>query len=142
MNLQQLYTDLILEYNQDNSNKRNIDKPTIKEHGHNPSCGDDITIEIKLEGNKIADLAYTGSGCAISQASTAMMIEIMQGRDRDEAMHLVELFIDMIRGKELSEKQKEELEAAISLKDISKMPARVKCAVLGWHTIEKAFEKH
>ena len=107
MNLQQLYTDLILEYNQDNSNKRNIDKPTIKEHGHNPSCGDDITIEIKLEGNKIADLAYTGSGCAISQASTAMMIEIMQGRDKDEAMHLVELFLDMIRGKELSEKQKE-----------------------------------
>lgn len=142
MNLQQLYTDLILEYNQDNSNKRNIDKPTIKEHGHNPSCGDDITIEIKLEGNKIADLAYTGSGCAISQASTAMMIEIMQGRDKDEVMHLVELFLDMIRGKELSEKQKEELEAAISLKDISKMPARVKCAVLGWHTIEKAFEKH
>ena len=71
-----------------------------------------------------------------------MMIEIMQGRDKDEAMHLVELFLDMIRGKELSEKQKEELEAAISLKDISKMPARVKCAVLGWHTIEKAFEKH
>ena len=142
MNLQQLYTDLILEYNQDNSNKRNIDKPTIKEHGHNPSCGDDITIEIKLEGNKIADLAYTGSGCAISQASTAMMIEIMQGRDKDEVMHLVELFLDMIRGKELSEKQKEELEAAISFKDISKMPARVKCAVLGWHTIEKAFEKH
>lgn len=141
MNLQQLYTDLILEYNQDKSNKRNIDKPTIKEHGHNPSCGDDIIIEIKLEGNKIVDLAYNGSGCAISQASTAMMIEIMQGRNKEDAMHLVELFIDMIRGKTLSEEEMEELESAISLKDISKMPARVKCAVLGWHTLEKAFEK-
>ena len=80
MELKQLYTDLILEYNKDKSNKRKIECPTVHEHGHNPSCGDDIDIEVKIKDGVIEDLAYTGSGCAISQASTAMMAELLQGR--------------------------------------------------------------
>lgn len=79
MELKQLYTDLILEYNKDKSNKRKIECPTVHEHGHNPSCGDDIDIEVKIKDGVIEDLAYTGSGCAISQASTAMMTELLQG---------------------------------------------------------------
>ena len=141
MNLQQLYTDLILEYNQDNSNKRNIDKPTIKEHGHNPSCGDDIDVEVKVENGVVTDLAYTGSGCAISQASTAMMAELLRDRDIKEARRLCELFLSMIRGDVTDDKKLEELEAATTLKDISKMPVRVKCATLGWHTLSIALEK-
>ena len=141
MDVQQLYTDLILEYNKDKTNKRKMDAPTISEHGHNPNCGDDITLEVKLKDGVIEDLAYTGSGCAISQASTAMMAELLQGRTVDEALRLVRLFLDMIRGKVTDEAQLEELEAAISLKDISKLPVRVKCAVLGWHTLEVALEK-
>lgn len=136
MELQQLYTDLILEYNRDTTNKRKIDDPTLSEHGHNPNCGDDITLEVKVKDGVIDDLAYTGSGCAISQASTAMMAELLQGRSVDEALRLVHLFLDMIRGKATDEAQLEELEAAVSLKDISKLPVRVKCAVLGWHTLE------
>lgn len=141
MDLTQLYTDLILEYNKDKTNKRTIADPTLSEHGHNPNCGDDITLQVKLKDGVIDDLAYTGSGCAISQASTAMMIELLQGRTVEEALRLVRLFLDMIRGKVTDENQLEELEAAISLKDISKMPVRVKCAVLGWHTLEVALEK-
>lgn len=141
MDLQQLYTDLILEYNKDKTNKRHMDAPTLSEHGHNPNCGDDITIEVKLKDGVIEDLAYTGSGCAISQASTAMMAELLQGRTVEEALRLVHLFLDMIRGKVTDDSQLEELEAAISLKDISKLPVRVKCAVLGWHTLELALEK-
>lgn len=141
MDVQQLYTDLILEYNKDKTNKRHMEAPTISEHGHNPNCGDDITIEVKLKDGVIQDLAYTGSGCAISQASTAMMAELLQGRTIEEALRLVHLFLDMIRGKVTDEAQMEELEAAISLKDISKLPVRVKCAVLGWHTLELALEK-
>lgn len=141
MDVQQLYTDLILEYNKDKTNKRKIPVPTISEHGHNPNCGDDITLEVKLRDGVIEDLAYTGSGCAISQASTAMMAELLQGRTVDEALRLVHLFLDMIRGKVTDEAQLEELEAAVSLKDISKLPVRVKCAVLGWHTLELALEK-
>lgn len=141
MELKQLYTDLILEYNRDKTNKRKIESPTVHEHGHNPSCGDDIDIEAKVENGIITDLAYTGSGCAISQASTAMMAELLQGRTVEEGLRLCRLFLDMIRGKVTDDTQLEELEAAITLKDISRMPVRVKCATLGWHTLEMALEK-
>lgn len=141
MELKQLYTDLILEYNKDKTNKRKISSPTVNEHGHNPSCGDDIDIEAKVENGVITDLAYTGTGCAISQASTAMMAELLQGRTVEEGLRLCRLFLDMIRGKVTDDSQLEELEAAITLKDISQMPVRVKCATLGWHTLEMALEK-
>lgn len=141
MELKQLYTDLILEYNRDQTNKRKIANPTVHEHGHNPSCGDDIDIEVKIENGVVKDLAYTGSGCAISQASTAMMAELLQGQTVEEALRLCRLFLDMIRGKVMDESALEELKAAITLKDISKMPVRVKCATLGWHTLEMALEK-
>ena len=141
MELKQLYTDLILEYNKDRTNKRKLENPTVHEHGHNPSCGDDIDIEVKIENGIIKDLAYTGSGCAISQASTAMMAELLQDRTVEEALRLCRLFLDMIRGKVTDEAELEELEAAITLKDISQMPVRVKCATLGWHTLEMALEK-
>lgn len=141
MELKQLYTDLILEYNKDKTNKRKISSPTVHEHGHNPSCGDDIDIEAKVENGAITDLAYTGTGCAISQASTAMMAELLQGRTVEEGLRLCRLFLDMIRGKVTDDSQLEELEAAITLKDISQMPVRVKCATLGWHTLEMALEK-
>lgn len=141
MELKQLYTDLILEYNKDKTNKRKISSPTVHEHGHNPSCGDDIDIEAKVENGVITDLAYTGTGCAISQASTAMMAELLQGRTVEEGLRLCRLFLDMIRGKVTDDSLLEELEAAITLKDISQMPVRVKCATLGWHTLEMALEK-
>ena len=134
MELKQLYTDLILEYNKDKTNKRKISSPTVHEHGHNPSCGDDIDIEAKVENGVITDLA-------ISQASTAMMAELLQGRTVEEGLRLCRLFLDMIRGKVTDDSQLEELEAAITLKDISQMPVRVKCATLGWHTLEMALEK-
>ena len=141
MELKQLYTDLILEYNKDRTNKRKIIHPTLHEHGHNPSCGDDIDIEVIVENGIIKDLAYTGTGCAISQASTAMMAELLRDRTVEEGLRLCRLFLDMIRGKVTDESALEELEAAITLKDISKMPVRVKCATLGWHTLEMALEK-
>ena len=140
MELKQLYTDLILEYNKDKTNKRKITDPTVHEHGHNPSCGDDIDIEAKIENGIIKDLAYTGTGCAISQAPT-LGAELLQGRTMEEGLRLCRLFLDMIRGKVTDDSQLEELEAAITLKDISKMPVRVKCATLGWHTLEMALEK-
>lgn len=141
MELKQLYTDLILEYNKDKTNKRKISSPTVHEHGHNPSCGDDIDIEAKVENGVITDLAYTGTGCAISQASTAMMAELLRGRTVEEGLRLCRLFLNMIRGKVTDDSQLEELEVAITLKDISQMPVRVKCATLGWHTLEMALEK-
>ncbi len=141
MDPQQLYTDLILEYNRDRTNKRTMESPTVRERGHNPSCGDDITVEVKLQDGVIQDLAYTGSGCAISQASCAMMAELLQGRTVEEAQRLVKLFLDMVRGDVTDDTALEELEAACSLKEISKLPVRVKCAGLGWHTLAVALER-
>ena len=140
-NMNELYSDIILEHNQCQENKHPLADANLQEHGHNPSCGDDIDIEVKIKDGVIEDLAYTGSGCAISQASTAMMAELLQGRTIPEALRLCRLFLDMIRGKVTEESELEELEAAITLKDISKMPVRVKCATLGWHTLEMALEK-
>ncbi|MBM6823483.1 Fe-S cluster assembly sulfur transfer protein SufU [Veillonella magna] len=141
MEMDQLYTELILEHNQDKRNKRELAKFTTSEHGHNPSCGDDLTLQINVEDGIVKDAAYTGSGCAISQASASMMIDIIQGKSLEEAMRLVELFLGMIKKEVTDDDELEELEDAIALKNISNMPARVKCAVLAWHTLKEALKK-
>ena len=140
MELKQLYTDLILEYNKDKSNKRKIECPTVHEHGHNPSCGDDIDIEVKIKDGVIEDLAYTGSGCAISQASTDMMVDLIRGKRVEEARALARKFIGMIKGEITDEAELEDLDEALALKGVSHMPARVKCAVLAWHTLDEALK--
>ena len=138
MDLSSVYTELIMEHNKNSRNKRELENADISEHGHNPSCGDDITLELKLDGDLIEDAAFTGSGCAISQASTSIMIDLIKGKKIDEAMELVETFISMIK-KEIDDPQElRKLKDAMALKNISNMPARVKCAVLSWHTLKEA----
>ena len=141
MNLNELYTQVITENSRSKENRHPVEGATHSLEGVNPSCGDDIDVEVKVDGGIIKDLAYTGTGCAISQASTAMMAELLQDRTVDEAIRLCKLFLAMIRGDVKDEAALEELEAAYTLKDISQMPVRVKCATLGWHTLEVALEK-
>lgn len=139
--LQQLYSDVILEHNQDQLNKHLLDPHNLQEHGHNPSCGDDITLQANIENGVIKDAAYTGHGCAISQASTDIMIDLIRGKTVEEAERLLNLFISMIRREETDDAKLEELDEAIALKGISNMPARVKCALLAWYTMKAALEK-
>lgn len=141
MEMDQLYTELILEHNQDKRNKHELAKFTTSEHGHNPSCGDDLTLQVDIEDGIVKDAAYTGSGCAISQASASMMVDIVKGKTVEEALRLVELFLGMIKKEVTDDEKLEELEDAIALKNISNMPARVKCAVLAWHTLKEALVK-
>ena len=103
--------------------------------GVNPSCGDDIILNLKVEDGKIVDGSFTGDGCAISQASADIMLDLIIGREVEEAERLKESFLHMIKG-EATDEEMELLEEAGALADISHMPARVKCAVLGWHTFE------
>lgn len=138
MDLNSIYTQLIMEHNKSSHNKRALLDPDITEHGHNPSCGDDITLELKFDGNIIKDASFTGVGCAISQASTSIMIDLIKGITIEEALNLVEIFIGMIKKEVTNEKELEKLEDAIVLQNISNMPARVKCAVLAWHTLKEA----
>jgi nitrogen fixation protein NifU and related proteins len=141
MDLNDIYTQLIMEHSTSKHNRRKLDDPDLSEKGHNPSCGDEITLEVKLNGDIIEDLAFTGQGCAISQASTSMMIDLIKGKNKNEALELVETFIGMIKREINDEEKLEELEDAIVLKNISNMPARVKCAVLAWHTLKEAMDK-
>ncbi len=106
--------------------------------GVNPSCGDDIILNLKVEDDTIVDGSFEGDGCAISQASADIMLDLVIGRKKDEALHLADLFMRMIK-EGITEEEKEELEEAGILESISHMPARVKCAVLGWRTLKEMF---
>jgi len=141
MDLSQIYTQLIMEHNKNTQNKRALDDPTIVEHGHNPSCGDDITLNLIEKNGVIVDASFTGSGCAISQASTSIMIDLIKGKSTEDALELAELFIKMIKKEIEDDNELEKLEDAIAFENISNMPARVKCAVLPWHTLEEALKK-
>ena len=131
-----LYTEVIGEHSRSPENKGELAAATVRERGHNPSCGDEITLELQIENGIIKDAAFTGVGCAISQASTDIMIDLMRGKTVEEAQRLAQLFTSMIKREVTDDSALEELDEAIALKNISNMPARVKCAVLAWHTLE------
>ena len=118
-------------------NKRKIENQKKIEKGHNPSCGDEIQLELKVNGDIIEDIAFTGQGCAISQSSTSIMADVLRGKTIKEAKNIIKTFIDMIKRETKDEKELEKLEEAIAFKNVANMPARVKCALLAWHTIEK-----
>ena len=140
-NMNELYSDIILKHNQNQQNKHVLELANLQEHGHNPSCGDDLTLQCQIEDGIIKDAAYTGHGCAISQASADIMVDLIKGKSVEEALRLINLFLDMIKREITDDDELEELEDAIALKNISNMPARVKCAVLAWHTLKEASEK-
>ena len=140
-NLDDVYTDLIMEHSMNSLNKKNLEKPNLCELGHNPNCGDEIKLEVELEGDIIKDMAFSGHGCAISQSSTSIMIDTLKGKTIKEAKEIIETFIKMIDREEVSKNDLEKLEDAIAFKNISNMPARVKCALLAWKTLEEMLEK-
>ncbi len=139
--MEDLYNDLIMEHSMNSYNKKNLEKPDLCEMGHNPNCGDEIKLEVKLKDNIIEDMAFTGHGCAISQASTSIMIDTLRGKTIEEAKEIIDTFIKMIKREITDEEELEKLEDAIAFKDISHMPARVKCALLAWHTLEDLINK-
>ena len=141
MNLDSIYTELIAEHSRSTVHTHHLEHPSCSLKGHNPSCGDEITLELQVADGRIADASFTGVGCAISQASTSMMIDLIKGEPVEKAERLAKLFIGMIKGEITAEDELEELDEAMALKNISTMPARVKCAVLSWHTLQTALEK-
>ena len=140
--LTDVYNDLIMEHSMNSYNKKKLEKADYSEIGHNPNCGDEITLELKLDGNKIEDMAFTGHGCAISQASTSIMIDTLRGKTIEEAKEIIKTFIEMIKREITDEEQLKKLEDAIAFKNVSNMPARVKCALLAWHTVEEILDKN
>ena len=130
------YNEILTDHNLHPGHKHDLPDANLVLEGVNPSCGDDIWLKLKVEDGRITDGAFVGDGCAISQASADMMLDLIVGKSEEEAMKLAEIFLRMIKG-EVTDEEMDQLEEASVLKDISHMPARVKCAVLGWHTMEE-----
>ncbi len=141
MELKDLYREIVNEHNLRPSHKGVMEAPDLVLRGVNPSCGDDIELQLKLDGDVIEDAMFKGSGCAISQASVDMMCDQVIGQNRETALRLAGTFMGMIKGEITDDEQLEELDEAAALKDVSHMPARVKCAVLGWHTMQEVLEQ-
>ncbi|MCD8119980.1 MAG: SUF system NifU family Fe-S cluster assembly protein [Lachnospiraceae bacterium] len=134
------YNEILTDHNLHPVNKHELPGANLVLEGINPSCGDDIILMLKEENGTIVDGAFTGNGCAISQASADIMIDMIVGKPKEEALRLADIFTRMVKG-EASEEEIDELEEAGALREISHMPARVKCAVLGWHTMEEMMGK-
>ena len=138
-----LYTSTtFMEHNSHPDYKYEMDAPTHEHDGINPSCGDELTLQLRVENGVIEEASFTGHGCAISQASADIMADLITGETVEEAKRLSGLFIGMIQGKELSDDDREDLDEAAELESISRMPARVKCAELAWRTLDGIIEEN
>ena len=137
MESRSFYNEILTEHNMHPDFKHDLPDADIVLDGVNPSCGDEISLKLKVEDGVITDGAFVGDGCAISQASTDIMLGMIVGQKKEDALHCADLFMRMIRG-EATEEEIESLEEASALRDIAHMPARVKCAMLGWRTLAEA----
>ena len=137
METRSFYNEILTEHNLHPEFKHDLPDADIVLDGVNPSCGDEIQLRLKTDGDTIVDGAFVGDGCAISQASTDIMLGMIVGKRKEEALRLGRLFMAMIRG-EASEAEIDSLEEASALREIAHMPARVKCAMLGWRTLSEA----
>ncbi len=140
--LTEVYNELIMEHSMNSYNKKKLENADYCEIGHNPNCGDEITLELKVNGDVIEDMAFSGHGCAISQASTSIMIDTLKGKTIKEAKEIIKIFIEMIKRETTSEEELKKIEDAIAFRNVSNMPARVKCALLAWHTVEDMLNKN
>ena len=133
------YNEILTEHNMHPDFKHDIEDADIVLDGINPSCGDEIQLKLKTDGEIITDGAFVGDGCAISQASTDIMLGMIIGQSKKKALEYADIFMRIIRG-EASDEEIDSLEEASALRDISHMPARVKCAMLGWRTLSEALK--
>jgi nitrogen fixation NifU-like protein len=136
--LNELYQETILEHNKNPRNFREIEDASKKALGNNPLCGDALQVFVAMDGDKISDVAFKGSGCAISKASASMMTQAVKGRTSGEAEELFGEFTKMVRGELDEEAEENNLGRLTIFAGVREFPARVKCASLSWHTLHAA----
>jgi len=139
--LDDLYREIILDHYQNPRGKGDIENPSVKVHGHNPLCGDEVNIMVVMDGDRVTNLAFSGRGCSISQASASMMTESIKGMPSEDADELIAGFREMMVGDGSLDglNGNEELEA---LQGVKKYPVRVKCAMLPWNALREALDQH
>lgn len=134
--VRELYQQIILDHNRSPKNFRVIEGADRVVEAYNPLCGDQYTIYLVLEDDRVRDVSFQGSGCAISKASASVMTELVRGKTKEEAEHLFEIFHDLVTGKK--EADPIELGKLAAFAGVRDFPARVKCASLSWHTMNAA----
>lgn len=136
--LNDLYQEIILEHNKNPRNFRAIENADKTADGNNPLCGDALRVYVEMEGDKVKDVAFKGSGCAISKASASMMTQAVKGKTKEEADVLFSEFQKMVTGELDAENQENNLGKLKIFAGVLEFPARVKCASLSWHTLHAA----
>jgi nitrogen fixation NifU-like protein len=139
MDLKSLYRDVILEHYKKPRNVKPLFMPSIETRCKNPSCGDKVTLQLHYDGDRVDEVAFIGNGCAISQASTSMMTEAIKGHTQDEIRSIVQEFRRMVVKGE-TELAEDVLGELITMQGVSKLHARIKCALCGWSALESALE--
>lgn len=139
MSLDELYQELLLDHFKHPRCQGCLADPSSHSHVFNPLCGDQIALTIKSDGRNLNDLAFTGHGCSISQASASMMAELCKGKTLQEARTLLDAFRSLMRGEE--PQNKELLGDVLALEGVRKFSARIKCALLGWEALERCLEE-
>ncbi len=138
--LDQIYTQIIIENSRNSEHRGEMEQPSKVERGHNPNCGDDLTLMVKIVDDRIDDARFIGNGCAISTASMSMMIDLVIGKTLAEADQMAQVFLAMIQGKQLTDSDKTLLKDTVIFQSLKDMPARVKCGTLGWHCLKVIVE--
>ena len=136
--LSDLYQEVILEHNKNPRNFREIEGADKTADGNNPLCGDALRVYVKMDGDTVSEIAFKGSGCAISKASASMMTQVVKGKSKDEAEVLFDEFHRMVLGELDEEAEENHLGKLKIFAGVREFPARVKCASLSWHTLNAA----
>jgi nitrogen fixation NifU-like protein len=131
MKLDSMYQDIILDHYK-HPHGKGLRVGDAEVHHVNPTCGDEITLRVRLDGSTIADISYESQGCSISQASASVLNDLLVGKELGEAQKIQEAFLELMQSKGQSEGDEEVLDDAVAFSGVSKYPARVKCALLGW----------
>ena len=136
-NLEALYQEVILDHNRKPRNFREMENADRRIEGRNPLCGDELTLWVKLDGDRVADVSFKGTGCAVSKSSASLMTAAVKGKTVAETEQLFERFHDMITGR-LPESERQSMGSLAALGGVSRFPVRVKCASLAWHALKSA----
>jgi nitrogen fixation NifU-like protein len=140
--LRELYQEVILDHSRHPRHYGALEGHNHKAEGHNPLCGDRVTVYLKLDADgRVADIGFEGKGCAISQASASMMTDMLKGRAAADAEKLMEGFLHLVKGEDASGLSDDDRETLEVMGGISEFPMRVKCATLAWHTYKNAVEE-
>jgi nitrogen fixation NifU-like protein len=138
VNLESMYQEIILDHYK-NPHGRGLRDPFDAESFQvNPTCGDEVTLRVKVDDGKVADVSYDGQGCSISQASTSVMTDLVVGHTIEEAFTTMDAFVELMQGKGKVEPDEDVLEDGVAFAGVAKYPARVKCALLGWMAFKDA----